>query len=217
MSTYRTDTSLPSEYRSVWNPGEACSQACLEIARPVCKELGIELVEAAVDNSTAVYEAALSLLTRGVEAIWIGGDNTVELASSSVITAASRGRIPVFTNNTDHPAEGALLGLGANYFEVGKRAGDLAAEVLNGLSPASVPIEDVTPPKLILNADALKNLKDNWVFPESVLKSADSVIGAGVISKKEIKPPVKKMNIVLKQYNDSTGSEEPLKGVCFLI
>jgi ABC-type uncharacterized transport system substrate-binding protein len=160
----------------VWNPSEACSFACLEIAREICKELNIELIEATVDNSTAVYEAALSLLPRGVQAIWIGGDNTVELASSSVIMAANRGRIPVFTNNTDHPEEGALLGLGANYYEVGKSAGNLVAQVLNGLDPALVPIEDITPPKLGLNITFLKDYKDNWRIPEDILKSADFII-----------------------------------------
>lgn len=160
----------------VWNPSEDSAQSCLKIARKICKELNIDLVEATVDSSRDVYEAAISLVQKNVQSLWIGGDNTVELAISSVVGAAQRGNIPVFTNNTDHPPEGAFLGLGANYFEVGKRTGEMAAKVINGLNPAKIPIEDVAPPKLIINLNALNGLKDNWYISDEILNMADKVI-----------------------------------------
>ena len=60
----------------VWNPSEACSEACTLKARRKCAELGIDLLEATADAPTAVNEAAKSLISRQVQVIWIGGDNT---------------------------------------------------------------------------------------------------------------------------------------------
>ena len=59
-------------------------------------ELRINLKEIHVDSSVAVAEAAAALTAQGVQAIWVGGDNTVLLALDSVIAAARKARIPVF-------------------------------------------------------------------------------------------------------------------------
>ncbi len=82
---------------NVWNPAESNSEAFTREARKVSADLGIELLEANVDNTAGVFEAASSLVARGVEALWIGGDNTVASAADSVVAAARAGRIPVFS------------------------------------------------------------------------------------------------------------------------
>ncbi len=66
-------------------------------AREICQELRINLKEIHVDSSVAVAEAAAALTAQGVQAIWVGGDNTVLLALDSVIAAARKARIPVFS------------------------------------------------------------------------------------------------------------------------
>src|ERR1019366_2026479 len=46
---------------TVWNPAESNSEACTRKAREVCRTLGIQLLEANVDQSKDVGEAADSL------------------------------------------------------------------------------------------------------------------------------------------------------------
>jgi hypothetical protein len=75
----------------VWNSAESNSEANTLIARDVCQELGINLLEANVDNSSGVFEAASSLVARGAQALWVGGDVTVIVAIDSVVAAARRG------------------------------------------------------------------------------------------------------------------------------
>jgi len=99
----------------VWNAAEACSEACTRIARQICTDLHIELLEANVENSAEVLDAANSLVARGAQVLWIGGDNTVELACDAVVHAARRGRIPVISNSPDIVTKGLLMALGANY------------------------------------------------------------------------------------------------------
>ena len=161
----------------VWCTGETCSEACVRIARVVCDSLRISLLESTVDNSTGVYEAAKSLVSRGVEAIWIGGDNTVEIASTMVIKAANEGNIPVFTNNLDHPKLGAIFSVGANYYQVGLKIGNMAAEILNGVKPISFPVDNVVPEKLILNGQKIELYnRQNWATPDNLKKIADKIL-----------------------------------------
>ncbi len=83
-----------------WNPSEANSEAGMKVARSVCKELGIELLEATVDGSGAVREAVASLVGRGAEAIYIGGDNTVLASLDAVIgPAVLRARAGLFEHS----------------------------------------------------------------------------------------------------------------------
>ncbi|NOZ23854.1 MAG: hypothetical protein GXP25_22475 [Planctomycetes bacterium] len=171
----------------VWNAAESCSEACVIKARAKCKELGITLLEATVDSSSGVLEAAHSVVARGAQAMWIGGDNTVELAIDSLVAAAKQGHIPVFCNNPGIVDRGLIFGLGANYFEVGVIAGELAGKILRGTDPASIPIKDVAPERLILNTTALTGLKDPWTIPPDLFAKADGVYGPDGLQMKEDK------------------------------
>lgn len=61
----------------VWNPAEVNSEYCTKQARAVSLELGLTLLEAPVEQAKDVREAAESLVARGAEAFWTGGDATV--------------------------------------------------------------------------------------------------------------------------------------------
>jgi ABC-type uncharacterized transport system substrate-binding protein len=159
-----------------WCRSESCSEACVLIARKVCDSLGITLMESMVDNSSGVLEASQALVVKGAEALWIGGDNTVEIAADMVIKAAREGGIPVFTNNTDHPALGALFGLGANYYQVGLQVGRIAADILEGADPVSFRVDNVVPEKLLINRQALNAAGNSWNLTEALVARADSIL-----------------------------------------
>jgi len=115
-------------------------------------------------------------VARGGQVLWVGGDVTVLVAIDSVLSAAKKGRIPVFTNIPSNAQRGALFDLGANYHEVGRLAGVLAGNILHGTDPATIPIKNIVPEKLVVNKQTLHGLKDPWQLPEDVLHRADEVI-----------------------------------------
>ncbi|HMU56521.1 MAG TPA: ABC transporter substrate-binding protein, partial [Nitrospira sp.] len=123
----------------VWNPAEANSQASTRRAREASVQLGVRLLEATVDNSSGVAEAAGSLISRGAQALWVGGDVTVLVALDGVISAAKKAGIPVFTNIPPSAQRGALFDFGANHEEIGRLTGELAANILHGADPAAIP------------------------------------------------------------------------------
>ena len=223
-SSFRTAREMRLELKSVglvWNPAEANSQAQTKIARGVCAELGIELVEANAENSTSALEAANSLVSRGVEAIWISGDVTISLATDSIINAARRGRIPVFTVMPPNVKKGSLFDLGANYYEVGLAVGNLAADVLDGKNPADVPVENFAPELFLINETALAGLRDTWSIPPSVRKRASGFITStstnlpsfAVPPVRGPKPLARKMNIDLIEYLETPNVEIAREGV----
>lgn len=169
----------------VWNAAEANSEAQVKLARAACAELGITLLESTVDNSSGVAEAAGALVARGVEALWMGGDVTVMSASDSLIAAARKGRIPVFTVIPPNAKRGALFDIGADYFQVGHITGLLAAEILDGRNPATVSIENVMPEMLVVNQQVPASLKDKWTVSPAHIARASVVIDAkGVVHDK---------------------------------
>ncbi len=203
-----------------WNPAESNSRAFTEKAREACQSLGIELLEATVENSSSVGEAANSLVSRGAQALWIGGDVTVMVAADSVIGAAKKGRIPVFTLTPPTAQRGALFDLGANFITIGRQTGDLAVRILRGANPADFPIEDRVPERLIVNKLALSGLKDFWQIPDDVLARADTLIDeSGIHEKAAAKPAAthpplaSQWHISLVTYVDAPATEEAQEGV----
>jgi putative tryptophan/tyrosine transport system substrate-binding protein len=160
----------------VWNPAEACSEACTRLARDECKKLGIKLHEAEAGNSKDVAQAAQALAQRGIQAFWVGGDNTVELAVGALVKVAEKERIPVFTNLPSDIDKGVFFGLGANYIEVGYTAGKLAVKIIEGYPPSKVSIENVVPQKLMLNMKCLENFRDPWKVTNKIKDQSDRYI-----------------------------------------
>lgn len=196
----------------VWNPAEANSEANLRLARAVCKELGIALLEATIDSSSAVREAVSSLLSRGIEALWVGGDVMVLTAVDTIIATTRDATIPVFTSMPGNAERGALFDLGANYLEVGRLAGDLAARVLQGTDPATIAIENVMPERLIINRAALNGLKQPWAVPASLAARAHFVGETppepSVTATPGNVPLSKRWQIDMLQYINSPDTEE---------
>jgi putative tryptophan/tyrosine transport system substrate-binding protein len=207
-----------------WNPSEANSEACTKLARIVSKELGIELLEANVDGTAAVFEAVASLVGRGAEAVWIGGDNTVLSSLDAVISPTRAAGVPVFTSIPGCAARGALFDLGADYHRVGESVGRLAASVLGGESPAEMPILYEVPPEFWINRLALAAQTQGWSFPPEIDAKADVVVEKGGPVRRhprqsvaarppETSGPRRTWKVGLAAYSESTILDETIEGL----
>ncbi|HWL52623.1 MAG TPA: ABC transporter substrate-binding protein [Chthoniobacteraceae bacterium] len=163
---------------TVWNQSEPNSEVQIMDARRYCKSVGIELVEANVDNTGGVAEATDAVLSRGVDAFFICGDVTVLPAIESVLGKAARRGIPTFSIFPGDVSKGILFGVGADYFEVGVQTGKLASEILRGRNVATLPVTDYMPAKIILNDQVRSKLSEpnRWDFPDSLRNRANGII-----------------------------------------
>ena len=167
-----------------WNPAEANSRAFVEKAREACRQLGIELLEANVENSNAVLEAEDSLVARGAEVLWIGGDVTVSVAADSVIAVGRRAGIPVFSITPGKPDRGTLFDYGADFYQIGKQTGNLAAQILRGADPAQISIKNDVPINFVVNTTMTKGLRQAWSVPDDILRRANVVVDESGIHKR---------------------------------
>jgi putative tryptophan/tyrosine transport system substrate-binding protein len=161
------------------NPSESNSRRFMELARASCRGRGIELLEAAVENSSGVVEAVQATIARGAEAIFIPGDTTVASVCDSVVNVAAKAGVPVFTVVPGKPDRGTLFDVGFDFREVGLLAGRLAGDLLDGRDPATVPIGETAreiPPRLTVNLVAPGIDRQAWPIPEELVAQAKVVI-----------------------------------------
>jgi ABC-type uncharacterized transport system substrate-binding protein len=170
----------------VWDASEANSVVTTTLARKVCASMGITLVEVNAENSTAIGDATASLLARGVQAIWISPDLIASHGMNLIISKANAAHIPVFTSIPSSGVSGALFELGADYQAIGRVAGNLAADVLDGRDPASIPVENVVPVVLKVNKLVLKGLKEDWNVPDSVAARANMLVDEGGVHMRDM-------------------------------
>jgi ABC-type uncharacterized transport system substrate-binding protein len=205
-----------------WNPSESNSQLFVTKAREVTKEMGLTLLEANVDNTSAVGEAIDSLVSRDVQAIWVGGDNTVIAAINVVIATATKQHVPVFTILPGKPDRGTLFDAGPDFYGVGRLGGDLAADILEGADISKIPIRDVldvVPPYLSVNTTVLKGLRDPWRVPDQVLADATAVVDESGVHKKaapataSARPTARKWKVDFIALVQTVDLEEAEKGV----
>jgi len=166
---------------TIYNAGEANSVVQIEVAKEVCKELGLNLIEVTVSNSSEVLMAAQSLAGR-VEAIYIVTDNTVVSALESVIKVCNQEKIVLILADPSTVDKGALASYGIDYFSLGKKSGEIAVKIIKGAKPSDIPIQTITDPKdlqFVVNLDTAKTIGIS--VSEEILKTADKIIKDGKV------------------------------------
>lgn len=123
----------------VFNSGEQNSRVQVDRAKEAAKENGVTIVEASASTSAEVKQATESLVDK-VDAFYIITDNTVVSALESVLDVAEAKKKPVMVGELDSVARGGLGAYGFSYYDIGKEAGEMAAEILeDGKKPADIP------------------------------------------------------------------------------
>lgn len=203
-----------------WNPAESNSEAFTLAAREVCARLGLTVIEANVDGSSGVTEAVNSLLARNVQVVWVGGDNAMMAAIDSAISTARRGGVPVITITPGEPTRGSLFDIGLDFYAVGRMTGALAADVLDGADPATIPITDVrdqTPRIIVANVTALEGLREPWRIPDEILQRATVVVDDEGVHRRTTSATEgalsKRWKIDFIQYASTVETEEADHGV----
>jgi ABC-type uncharacterized transport system substrate-binding protein len=128
-----------------------------------------------------VIEAVQSTISRGAEAVFVPGDTTVISAIDSVIATAAKAGVPVFSVNPGPPERGTLFDVGYNFREIGLAAGRLAADLLEGTDPRTVPIREtagVIAPYVVVNLAAPGVDRDRWRMPEDLLEQTRFLVEA---------------------------------------
>jgi putative tryptophan/tyrosine transport system substrate-binding protein len=91
----------------------------------------VEFIDATVANSHQVGQAVTSLIGR-VDAIYIPSDNTIFSAMPKLVQMSREHKLPVFSSDPDSVKQGVLACAGYTQYAVGRTAGKLLVQVLEG-------------------------------------------------------------------------------------
>jgi len=86
-----------------------------------------------------------------------------------------RARMPVFVFQSAQLRAGGVLAVSRDYHGSGVAAGELAAKVISGERPATIPFVEYAPTKLMVNLDVARRI--GFTVPPAVIKRADEVVG----------------------------------------
>ncbi len=141
----------------LYSTGETNSEAQIKELEEVTANLGIELVKAGVTTTNDVSAAMTSLVTK-IDSYVAIQDNLASSAASVIADSLKQAQIPSFSGESGPVENGLLFSDGIDYVELGKSAGKIADEIINGKSPAEIPVVFSTQAKRTVNkttADAL--------------------------------------------------------------
>lgn len=160
----------------VYNSGEANSAVQVEQAKEAGQELGLEIKEATVTNSSEVQQGVQSL--SDVDGIYVPTDNAVVSALETVVGFGEENDIPVISADIDSVDRGALGTYGIDYKAHGKQAGEMAVKILkDGGEPGEMAVEFAPEDdlKLVLNQGVAADY--GVELPQELVDRADEVIG----------------------------------------
>lgn len=139
----------------------------IEEAKAILEEMNLDYVEQNVTGSNDVQQAVQSIVTR-CDAIYIPTDNTFASAMPLVGSVVMESGTPVICGATGMVEAGGLITLGLNYYNLGYQTGEMAAQVLEGADPASMPVQSQNQYDYVVNEEMLSAL--GMELPQSLLE-----------------------------------------------
>lgn len=136
------------------------------------KALGLEVKVATLANTNDIQQVTESLASQ-VEAIFVPIDNTIASAMATVVKATDAKKIPVFPSSDTMVADGGVLGLGVDQYQIGVETAKMVVEVLKGAKPADTPIKLANEGVIYLNEEKAKEL--GITIPADIAQKAQKV------------------------------------------
>lgn len=161
----------------VYNPGLDNAVVTLKWLNEQTEPLGIKVIASPAPTPNEVIPATRKLVGK-VEAIYVPNDSTVVASLEAVIKVGQDTRTPIFAGETGAVHRGVVGSVGLDYISVGKVAGQMAADILNGAKPgeidAVIAYNLLDHFKVVLNRGAARRMGAE--IPESVISTATEVI-----------------------------------------
>ncbi len=126
----------------LYDKSQDASTAAIAAAKSYCENKGITAVEKTGTNNGEISLAADALLAAGAEAVFTPTDNNVMTAELAIYEKFVDAKVPHYGGADSFALNGAFLGYGVNYVELGTATADMAVEILaNGKDPASMAVQ----------------------------------------------------------------------------
>lgn len=138
----------------LYDAGQDASSLPIADARKIFADLGIEIVEKTGTNVSEIQLAVQALISEKVEAVFTPTDNTVMEAQLTIYEDLIEAGIPHFTGADSFALNGAFLGYGVDYANLGKETANMIYDVLaKGENISSMPVKTFDNGTATINAE----------------------------------------------------------------
>ena len=125
----------------LYDQGQDSAATPIAHAKEFLDANGIRYVERTGTTTDEVMLAAQALVADGVDAVFTPTDNTIMTAELAIYETFIEAGIPHYTGADSFALNGALLGYGVDYANLGVETANMVADVLlNGADPATTPV-----------------------------------------------------------------------------
>ena len=138
----------------LYDKSQASSLGSIEDAKAYCEANNIAYVEKTGTTVAEIQAAADALVAEGVDAVFTPQDNTVMTAELAIFEKFTEAGIPHYTGADSFALNGAFLGFGVNYENLGIKTADMAVEILvNGAKPAEMAVQTLADGIITVNTE----------------------------------------------------------------
>jgi putative ABC transport system substrate-binding protein len=128
---------------TIWNPAEPNSEISVKRLRAVCQERGYKLIERNAASANEVRDVASAIAQTGIDLLIISADNVTSSGFPAIYSVMEPAGIPIYCTEPDLVSKGAKGAVGVDFADWGRQSAVLAARVLAGVKPISLPLEKV--------------------------------------------------------------------------
>ncbi len=157
----------------LYTPGEKNTEIQLKELQKLQTSLQIKVIPiiTAKKEETA---RTVSSVVHTVDAIYLTGSSIVGTTVPTIVDIANKAKVVTISHLDDLVEKGALLGICANSYLVGRLAGKKAVKILKGAKPSSIPIETEKKLDFVLNMKTAK--AGQFQMPSSFMKKVTRTI-----------------------------------------
>jgi len=125
----------------LYDVGQDASTTPIADAKAYLDEKGVAYKEYTGTNVSEVIQATQALVADGVDAVFTPTDNTIMTAELSIYEMLQEAGIPHYTGADSFALNGAFLGYGVDYANLGVETANMVAGILvDGNDPAATPV-----------------------------------------------------------------------------
>ena len=124
----------------LYNPSEQNSVVQVKEIEAKAKEKNLAVMLQGVSSLSELPQATKNALVES-DALYLPTDNLVVSGIKLITSEAKSAKKPVISSENSSVEAGALFTMGLDYFELGKRTGEMAIEILKGKPAEQIPYE----------------------------------------------------------------------------
>ena len=158
----------------IYTTSEINSEVQVKMAEEAASNLGLQVIRVGVTTVNDIPQAVASVIDK-VDAMYAPTDNLIASSMPVLWNACLDKKVPIVAGVDTMVIDGGIATEGIDYYQLGYETGLMAAQVLEGKDPSTMPINTLQNTTLIVNQKNAEAI--GLSIPDSILKGAEIVGG----------------------------------------